>query len=90
MNSAAPQTPAPQIPAPQIVLDRAIAAELAQVLATIAEFLHARPAARASLARFAYPDCADPYFWTDELLDYLHHTATDLHHLTHSPGRETT
>lgn len=65
-------------PAPRIVLDRALAAELARVLGVLAEFLHARPAARASLARFAYPHCGDPYFWTDELLDYLHQTTTDL------------
>jgi hypothetical protein len=64
--------------APQVALDRAVAAELARVLGVLAEFLGAHPAARASLARFAYPHCGDPYFWTDELLDYLHHTATDL------------
>jgi hypothetical protein len=81
MNGAAPQ-----IAAPQITLDRAIAAELARVLATIAEFLHARPAARASLARFTYPGCGDPSFWTDELLDYLAQTAADLHHLTQAPS----
>lgn len=75
--------------APRIALDRADAAELARVLAVILEFLHTRPAARASLARFAYPGCPNPYFWTDELLDYLHQTTVDLHHLTHSPARET-
>jgi len=64
--------------APRITLDRAVAAELARVLGVLAEFLDTHPAARASLARFAYPHCGDPYFWTDELLDYLHHTATDL------------
>jgi hypothetical protein len=67
---------------PPVVLDRADTTELARVLGVIAEFLTARPAARASLARFAYPGCAHPYFWTDELLDYLRHTAADLHHLT--------
>jgi len=75
--------------APQIVLDRAVAAELARVLEMITEFLTSRPAARASLARFAYPHCPNPYFWTDELLDYLHQSTADLHHLTHNPTRET-
>ena len=55
--------------------------ELARVLGVIAEFLTTRPAARASLARFAHPGCRDPYFWTDELLDYLRNTARDLHQL---------
>jgi hypothetical protein len=75
-------------PPPQIVLDHAVAAELADVLGTIVEFLAARPAARASLARFAYPHCEHPYFWTDDLLDYLHDTVTDLHHLTHTTSEE--
>jgi hypothetical protein len=74
--------------APRIAVDRADAAELARVLG-ITEFLTTRPAARASLTRFAYPHCPNPYFWTDELLDYLHQTTADLHHLTHSPARET-
>jgi hypothetical protein len=68
-------------PAP-VALDRVVAAELARVLGVLAEFLATRPAARASLARFAYPGCGDPYFWTAELLDYLQQAATDLHHLT--------
>jgi hypothetical protein len=67
---------------PLVVLDRTDAAELARVLGVIAEFLTARPAARASLARFAYPGCDRPYFWTEDLLDYLRHAAADLHHLT--------
>ena len=70
--------------APRIALDRADAAELARVLAVVTEFLTTRPAARASLARFAYPDCGDPHVWTDELLDYLHQTAADLHRLIHT------
>ena len=65
-------------PAPTIALDRAVATELARVLGVLAEFLDTHPAARASLARFAYPHCPNPYFWTDELLDYLHQTTTDL------------
>jgi hypothetical protein len=66
--------------APGVVLHRPDVAELARVLGVITEFLTTRPAARASLARFAHPGCRDPYFWTDELLDYLRNTARDLHH----------
>lgn len=80
--------------APRLVLHQRDAAELARVLGVIAEFLTTRPAARASLARFAHPGCRDPYFWTDELLDYLHHTARDLHQLAtaapSAPGNEET
>ena len=78
--------------APQIALDRADAAELARVLGVITEFLHACPAARGSLARFVHSDRGDRRLWTDELLDYLHHTAADLHHLTHTtaPASQTT
>lgn len=73
---------------PTIALDRAVAAELARVLDMLAEFLTARPAARASLARFAYPNCPDPGFWAAELCDYLQASATDLHHLAPS-GKDT-
>lgn len=73
---------------PPIALEGADAAELARVLGVLAEFLANRPAARASLARFAYPDCGDPHFWTAELLDYLQQTATDLRHLT-ATGKDT-
>jgi hypothetical protein len=72
----------------QVVVARHDAAELARVLGVIAEFLTTRPAARASLARFAYPGCDNPYFWTEELLGYLHQTVTDLHQLTHTTNGE--
>jgi hypothetical protein len=74
---------------PSIVLDRAVAAELARVLGVLAEFLAARPAALASLARFAYPGCPGPGFWAAELLDYLQASAADLHHLTTTRGKDT-
>lgn len=73
------------VPTPSVSLDRGQAAELARVLGVIAEFLATRPAARASLARFAHHGCPDPYFWTDELLDYLGDTARELHHHATTP-----
>jgi len=68
-------------PAPSVSLDRGQATELARVLGVITEFFATRPAARASLGRFAYSGCGDPHFWTTELLDYLGETATELHQL---------
>jgi hypothetical protein len=74
--------------APTIALDRASAAELARVLTVLAEFLATRPAARASLARFTHHGHPDPYFWTDELLNYLGETAAELQQLSTSPAKD--
>lgn len=74
---------------PRVVLHPHDAAELARVVRVIAEFFTARPAARASLARFAYPGCEQPYFWTAELLDYLRQAITDLRQLCDIDSEET-
>lgn len=68
-------------------------AELARVLRMISDFFTARPTARDALARFAFAGVhagdgsRGPYFWTEELLDYLDQAVTELTDLAAStPG----
>ena len=67
-----------------IVWDNLMIAELARVLRVISDYFTGRPLARESLARFAFPGlhassaCGGPYFWAEELLDFLDQAATAM------------
>ena len=67
-----------------IIWDKLMIAELARVLRVISDYFTGRPLARESLARFAFPglhasgESRGPYFWGEELLDFLDHAAGQL------------